>query len=94
MSVRDCGGFSHVLPFGTAQHSIFQSEYSLAKYPVTNLQYQAFVQATCYNALIWATACLDRVAAIFIKYFCEGQMLEGVRFVNPFAPGFQLRDWA
>ncbi|HSF80180.1 MAG TPA: hypothetical protein VLA49_03040 [Anaerolineales bacterium] len=50
-------------------------------------------RAACYNARIRDIERLNRVAAIFIEYFRERQTLEGVRFVNPFAPGFQLRDW-
>jgi predicted nucleic acid-binding protein len=51
-----------------------------------------------YDAQIWASARLNQVTVIFSEHFAEafsnGQMLEGVRFVNPFAEGFRLEDWA
>ena len=49
---------------------------------------------TYYDAQIWATARLNQVNSVFSEDFSAGQMLEGVRFVNPFAPGFQLEDWS
>lgn len=47
-----------------------------------------------YDAQIWATARLNQVTTIFSEDFSDGQVLEGVRFVNPFTPGFRLEDWA
>lgn len=46
-----------------------------------------------YDAQIWATAKLNQVPAIFSEDFNNGSTLEGVRFVNPFAPAFNLNDW-
>ena len=47
-----------------------------------------------YDAQIWAAARLNQVTVVFSEDFSDGQNLEGVRFVNPFAPGFRLEDWA
>ena len=46
-----------------------------------------------YDAQIWAAARLNQVTTVFGEDFSDGQTLEGVRFVNPFAPGFRLEDW-
>ncbi len=47
-----------------------------------------------YDAQIWAAARLNQVTVVFSEDFSDGQTLEGVRFANPFAPGFRLEDWA
>jgi len=47
-----------------------------------------------YDAQVWAAARLNQVTVVFSEDFSDGQKLEGVRFVNPFAPGFRLQDWA
>ena len=47
-----------------------------------------------YDAQIWAAARLNQVTIVFSEDFSSGQTLEGVRFVNPFAPKFRLQDWA
>jgi predicted nucleic acid-binding protein len=46
-----------------------------------------------YDAQIWAVARLNQVTTIFSEDFNDGQVVEGVRFVNPFAAGFLLEDW-
>jgi predicted nucleic acid-binding protein len=46
-----------------------------------------------YDAQIWATAKLNQIPLIFSEDFNSGATLEGVRFVNPFAPTFTLDDW-
>ena len=47
-----------------------------------------------YDAQIWATARLNQISVIFSEDFNSGSILEGVRFVNPFATGFVLDAWA
>ena len=47
-----------------------------------------------YDAQIWASAHLNQINIIFSEDFQDGQLLEGVRFVNPFSPKFQLERWA
>ena len=46
-----------------------------------------------YDAQIWAAARLNQITVIFSEDFQDGQMLEGVRFINPFAPQFNLGPW-
>ena len=46
-----------------------------------------------YDAQVWATARLNQVPIIFSEDFNTNALLEGVRFVNPFAPDFALEQW-
>ena len=46
-----------------------------------------------YDAQIWAAARLNQVPLVFSEDFQDGRVLEGVRFVNPFTPGFVLESW-
>lgn len=46
-----------------------------------------------YDAQIWAAARLNQISVIFSEDFQDGQILEGVRFVNPFASQFTLDRW-
>ena len=46
-----------------------------------------------YDAQLWACAKLNQVPVIFSEDFQDGQTLEGVRFVNPFAETFQMEKW-
>jgi predicted nucleic acid-binding protein len=46
-----------------------------------------------YDAQIWAAARLNQVTVVFSEDFSDGQVLEGIRFVNPFAESFRLEDW-
>ncbi len=46
-----------------------------------------------YDAQVWASALINDVPVIFSEDFQDGQVLEGVRFVNPFAEAFVLEKW-
>jgi predicted nucleic acid-binding protein len=46
-----------------------------------------------WDAQIWATARLNQIPLIFSEDFNVGQVIEGVRVVNPFAEEFQSEDW-
>lgn len=50
-------------------------------------------QMSYWDAQIWATARLYQVPVVLSEDFSSGSSLEGVRFVNPFDPAFQLDDW-
>jgi len=50
-------------------------------------------QLSYYDAQIWASARLNQVEVIFSEDFSDHAVLEGVRFVNPFAPAFVLETW-
>jgi predicted nucleic acid-binding protein len=47
-----------------------------------------------WDAQIWATARLNQISCILSEDFNTGSVIEGVRFVSPFAPDFQISDWA
>jgi len=50
-------------------------------------------QLSYYDAQIWATARLNQIPTIFSEDFNVGATLEGVQFINPFAPDFVLDTW-
>jgi predicted nucleic acid-binding protein len=43
-----------------------------------------------WDAQLWAAARLNQIELILTEDLPSGQVLEGVRFENPFAPGFSL----
>ncbi len=51
-------------------------------------------QLSYWDAQIWATARLHQIPVIFSEDFSSGRVLEGVRFINPFASDFVVQDWA
>lgn len=50
-------------------------------------------QMSYWDAQIWASARLNQVPIIFSEDFNVGAVIEGVRFVNPFAGDFDLDAW-
>ena len=50
-------------------------------------------QMSYYDAQIWATAHLNQISVIFSEDFNVGATIEGVQFINPFAPEFVLDNW-
>jgi predicted nucleic acid-binding protein len=46
-----------------------------------------------WDAQIWAAARLNQIPYIFSEDFQIGAAFEGVNFVNPFVPSFQLQTW-
>jgi len=50
-------------------------------------------QFNFWDAQVWAAAHLNQIPVVFSEDFNAGQVTEGVRFVDPFAPDFQLGDW-
>lgn len=49
-------------------------------------------QFSYYDAQIWATARLNQIHLVFSEDF-NPSIIEGVRFVNPFAADFVLEQW-
>jgi predicted nucleic acid-binding protein len=47
-------------------------------------------QLPYWDSLIWATAKLSGVPTVLSEDFSDGRLIEGVRFLNPFAPAFDL----
>lgn len=50
-------------------------------------------QLSYWDAQIWASARLYQIPVILTENFNTGSALEGVRFVDPFAEGFDLEAW-
>jgi predicted nucleic acid-binding protein len=46
-----------------------------------------------YDSQIWACARLNQILVVFSEDFQDGQILEGVRFVNPFTRNFKEEVW-
>ncbi|WKZ48822.1 MAG: PIN domain-containing protein [Anaerolineales bacterium] len=46
-----------------------------------------------YDAQLWASALINEVHIIFSEDFQDGQVIEGIRFVNPFVKDFKLEKW-
>lgn len=46
-----------------------------------------------WDAQLWASARLNQVAVIFSEDFSDGTVVDGVRFVNPFAAHFDVALW-
>jgi predicted nucleic acid-binding protein len=46
-----------------------------------------------WDAQIWAAARLNQVPVVFSEDFNPGAVVEGVRFVNPFADDFRAEEW-
>ena len=47
-----------------------------------------------FDAQIWATARLNQVTTIFTEDFTNERRLEGVQFLNPLLPKFDLARWS
>ena len=47
-----------------------------------------------WNAQLWATARLNQTPVVFSEDFSSGTVLDGIRFVNPFADNFDVEAWA
>jgi predicted nucleic acid-binding protein len=50
-------------------------------------------QLAYWDAQIWATARLNQIPFVLSEDFSAGMVLEGVRFVNPFADDFDVDAW-
>ncbi len=51
-------------------------------------------QLSYFDAQMWATARLNQIPVLLSEDFRSGTVLEGVQFVNPFASGFSIEQWA
>jgi predicted nucleic acid-binding protein len=86
----------------TAQQAMAQAARYATTFPVFPLTEQIVLEAVrgvrdyglaYYDAQIWAAARLNQVRFIFSEDFQDGQVLESVRFVNPFTPQFNFEQW-
>ncbi|MCI0519249.1 MAG: PIN domain-containing protein [Chloroflexi bacterium] len=107
LSVQNLAEFLHVVtrklnpPLSWAQ-ALAQAGLFTRMWPVFDLTPLIVLEAArgardhglaYYDALVWASARLNQVTTIFSEDFNAGEVLEGVRFVNPFAAEFRVDDW-
>lgn len=86
----------------TAAEALHQIDLFLRLWPVFDLTPMVVLEAgrgvrdhhlSYCDAQIWAAARLNQVTLMFSEDFQDVNVLEGVRFVNPFTPGFVLESW-
>ncbi len=86
----------------TAAESLKQVSLFASSWPVFDLTPQIVLEAargvrdhrlSYYDAQMWAAARLNQIPVIFSEDFQDGQILEGVRFANPFAESFEVEAW-
>lgn len=89
-------------PMLTIDQARRQAEYFVQAWPIVDLTPMIVLEAargvrdhqlSYYDAQIWATARLNQIPIVFSEDFSSGATLEGVHFVNPFAPEFALEAW-
>lgn len=89
-------------PLLTLDHAVAQASLLRDAFPVFDLTRFIVMEAargarqhrlSYYDAQIWATARLNQVPTIFTEDFQSGRRLEGVQFLNPLEPGFDLARW-
>ncbi len=105
LSVQSLAEFFRVATreLGFAPALIYQEiQRWIQAFPVLTLTSQIVLEAArgvrdhrlaYYDAQIWAAARLNQIPVILSEDFQNGQVLEGVRFINPYAEGFSLDDW-
>lgn len=90
------------LPRLTVLEAARQVERLARVWPVLDVTPQIVIEATrgareyqfnFWDAQIWAAARLNQIPVIFSEDFDAGAVIEGVRFVNPFAEDFRIEDW-
>ena len=90
------------VPRLSPREAVTQADWIMNSYPiypltstVIRVAYRGYVEYnfSYYDAQIWACAFLNQIPVIFSEDFSDGQMIEGVRFLNPFAETFELKKW-
>ncbi|MDO8847458.1 MAG: PIN domain-containing protein [Coriobacteriia bacterium] len=88
--------FRHLIP---PENVVPQAEAWARTFPVRNTTTRVVLEALrgCvryqmpyHDAQIWAVARVHRIPLILSEDFADGAVIEGVRFANPFAEGFDL----
>ncbi len=86
----------------TAAQAMQQVSMFSTAWPILDLTPQIVLEATrgvrdhglsYYDSQMWATARLNQIPVIFSEDFQDGQVLEGVRFANPFTARFDVDAW-
>jgi len=90
------------LPKLTVVDAARQVERLACVWPVLDVTPQIVIEATrgvreyqfaFWDAQIWASARLNQIPVILSEDFNAGAVIEGVRFVNPFAGDFRIEEW-
>jgi predicted nucleic acid-binding protein len=91
-----------LIPAITASAAGSQVELLIRTFSVLHLTPAIVLEATrgvrdhdleYWDAQIWAMAKLNQIPLVFSEDFRVGQSIEGIRFVNPFAPDFSIDRW-
>jgi predicted nucleic acid-binding protein len=86
----------------TKEQAYEQVELLIETWPILNLTPQIILEAargvrdhqlSYYDAQIWASARLNQIPVVFSEDFQDGQILEGVHFINPFSGEFSIDHW-
>ncbi len=89
-------------PILSAAEAQRQSELLSASWPVLALSAQVVLEAirgarehqlAYWDAQVWATAKLNQIPVVLSEDLPSARTVEGVRFVNPIDPDFQLENW-
>jgi len=89
-------------PLLTIADAALQVERLAQAWPVLDVTPQVVLEAvrgasvhqfSLWDAQIWAAARLNQIPLVFTEDIQAQAVVEGVRFVNPFAAGFRLEDW-
>jgi predicted nucleic acid-binding protein len=84
------------------EQAAYQVEIFVRSWPVLDLTPLIVLEATrgvrdhrfsFWDAQIWAAARLNQIPVVFSEDFDAGAIIEGVRFVNPFEPDFDIGTW-
>jgi predicted nucleic acid-binding protein len=90
---------SSILPVSVARQQVENFALTWIVFDTTASVFQEAVRGVeqhklaFYDAQIWASARLNQVGVVLSEDFSSGTQLEGVRFVDPFAPEFDLAPW-
>lgn len=107
LSIQSLAEFFNVISRGklpeiSLAEAEIQADYFLRTFPVfpitPNIVRQSIravrsYSLSYYDAQIWACAHLHQIPTVFSEDFQDGQVIEGVRFVNPFVENFELEKW-
>lgn len=89
-------------PMLTVEDAAQQVEWLARAWPVFDVTPQIVLEGirgvrehrfSFWDAQIWAVARLNQVPVVLSEDFNPGAVVEGVRFVNPFAGDFQPEAW-
>ena len=86
--------FTAVLDLGAATAQVRRYTWMFTVYDTTTAVVEEALrgvvryQLSYYDAQLWAVARLHQIPIVLSEDFSNGQVIEGVRFVNPFADGF------